>query len=74
MPRLRNRATHRPTGIVVVVDDERRFHDNRRLALELLRRRIEEGYAASARAADAARWSVHDQRVRGNPTRVERPR
>jgi len=66
------RATHRPSGLVVVVDQEREHGANRRLALELLRRRVEERDAAAGRAADAARWRTHDQLVRGDPVRVER--
>ncbi len=67
------RATHRPSGIVVVVDTERRFGDNRRLALELLRRRLEQQDRARARATALAHWRVHDELVRGDPVRVERP-
>jgi peptide chain release factor len=67
------RATHRPSGLVVVVDTERQFGLNRRLALRLLRERLEEGDAAAERAAVAGRWRVHDQLVRGNPARTERP-
>jgi peptide chain release factor len=67
------RATHRPTGSTVVVDTERQLSQNRRLAVELLRRRIAEGNEASARAAVMAKWQIHDDLVRGNPTRVERP-
>lgn len=67
------RATHRPTGIVVVVDDERQFSANRRLALTLLRQRIEQANTATDRTATAARWLTHDQLIRGNPTRIERP-
>ncbi|TDE49917.1 peptide chain release factor H [Nonomuraea mesophila] len=68
------RATHRPTGTVVVVDTERRFSLNRRIALRLLRERIEHGDEAAERALTTARRRVHDELVRGNPTRVERPR
>jgi peptide chain release factor len=67
------RATHRPTGLVVVVDTERQFSLNRRLALQLLRQRIEHGNEAAGRAVVTARWRIHDELVRGNPTRVERP-
>ncbi|RKN38691.1 peptide chain release factor H [Micromonospora endolithica] len=67
------RATHRPTGTVVVVDTERRFTLNRRIALDLLRRRVAEADETSDRAATTARWRTHDDLVRGNPTRVERP-
>jgi peptide chain release factor len=67
------RATHRPSGLVVVVDDERQFSQNRRIALELLRQRVERGDEAAQRAVTTARWRIHDNLVRGDPTRVERP-
>jgi peptide chain release factor len=67
------RATHRPSGIVVVVDTERQFSQNRRLAIERIRRRIETDDVAADQAVVTARWRVHDELVRGNPTRVERP-
>ncbi|MEU8251675.1 peptide chain release factor H [Nonomuraea sp. NPDC048916] len=67
------RATHRPTGIVVVVDTERQFSLNRRIAMRLLRERIEHDDEAAARAVTTARWRIHDELVRGDPTRVERP-
>jgi peptide chain release factor len=67
------RATHRPTGTVVVVDTERMFSLNRRIAIDLLRERLERDGDAAARAVVTARWHIHDQLVRGNPTRVERP-
>ncbi|SBT40056.1 peptide chain release factor H [Micromonospora auratinigra] len=67
------RATHRPTGLVVVVDTERQLGLNRRLAVALLRRRVEEGDEAARRAVTTARRRVHDELVRGDPVRVERP-
>lgn len=67
------RATHRPTGIVVVVDTERQFSLNRRLALQRLRQRLEHGDEVAGSAAITARWRIHDELERGNPTRVERP-
>jgi peptide chain release factor len=66
------RATHRPTGIVVVVDTERQFSQNRRLALERIRARLEQDDRAADRALIGSRRRVHDQLVRGNPTRTER--
>ncbi|MDF5755096.1 peptide chain release factor H [Spongiactinospora sp. TRM90649] len=68
------RATHRPTGMVVVVDTERQFSLNRRIAMRLLRERLEQGDDAAERAVTTDRWHIHDDLVRGNPTRVERPR
>jgi peptide chain release factor len=67
------RAVHRPSGEVVVVDTERYLSLNRRLALELLRERLEKGNEAAAREVTTARWHIHDELVRGDPTRVERP-
>ncbi|SEG97714.1 peptide chain release factor [Nonomuraea solani] len=67
------RATHRPSGLVVVVDTERRFSLNRRIALRLLRERIEHGDDVAERDLTTARWRIHDDLVRGDPTRVERP-
>jgi len=67
------RATHRPSGQVVVVDTERHLSLNRRLALDLLRERLEAGNEAAAREVATSRWHLHDELVRGNPTRVERP-
>ncbi|MGC4792366.1 peptide chain release factor H [Micromonospora sp. DT178] len=67
------RATHRPSGIVVVVDTERQFSLNRRLAIQLLRQRIAHDDEAAERAVVTARWRIHDELVRGDPTRVERP-
>ncbi|MFR9776366.1 peptide chain release factor H [Micromonospora sp. MS34] len=67
------RATHRPSGLVVVVDTERQFSLNRRIALDLLRRRIGDGDEAARRADTTARWRIHDELVRGDPTWVERP-
>ncbi|MGA4727069.1 peptide chain release factor H [Micromonospora taraxaci] len=67
------RATHRPSGIVVVVDEERQFSLNRRIALDLLRQRVEHGDEVARRAVTTARWRIHDDLVRGDPVRVERP-
>ncbi|MGS2617161.1 peptide chain release factor H [Micromonospora sp. LZ34] len=67
------RATHRPSGMVVVVDTERQLSLNRRIALHLLRQRLADGDEAARSDLTTARWRIHDELVRGNPTRVERP-
>ncbi len=67
------RATHRPSGTVVVVDTERQFTLNRRIALRLLRERLEQADADAGQETITARWRLHDDLVRGNPTRVCRP-
>lgn len=63
-----------PTGLVVVVDTERQFSANRRIALQRLRQRIEQAQVTTQQDATADRWATHDQLIRGNPTRTERPR
>ncbi|MET7752264.1 peptide chain release factor H [Micromonospora sp. NPDC005367] len=67
------RATHRPTGLVIVVDTERHFTLNRRIAMQRLRQRIEDDDEADRRDLLTDRWRIHDELVRGNPTRTERP-
>ena len=67
------RATHRPSGLVVVVDTERQFSQNRRLALERIRARLAHDDRAGDRAVVTGRWRIHDELVRGNPVRTERP-
>ncbi|GIG88186.1 peptide chain release factor H [Plantactinospora endophytica] len=67
------RATHRPSGTVVVVDTERQFSQNRRLAVELLRQRLADTDSVAGRAVVTARWRIHDELVRGDPVRTERP-
>jgi peptide chain release factor len=67
------RATHRPSGIVVVVDTERQFSLNRGIALRLIRERLERGDERAGRAVIEARRRIHDELVRGDPVRVERP-
>jgi peptide chain release factor len=67
------RATHRPSGIVVVADGERQFGLNRGAALRMLRERLERADREAGRRLTSARWQVHDDLVRGDPVRVERP-
>ncbi|MFI5842183.1 peptide chain release factor-like protein [Catenuloplanes sp. NPDC051500] len=67
------RATHRPSGLVVVADAERRFGLNRTLALRMLREKLEAGDAAAGERLKTQRWEVHDDLVRGDPIRTERP-
>lgn len=67
------RATHRPTGTVIVVDTERQFSLNHSLALRLLRQRLTADDEAAGRVLVAARRRSHDELVRGDPVRVERP-
>ncbi|MFG1991709.1 peptide chain release factor H [Actinoplanes sp. NPDC048988] len=67
------RATHRPSGLVVVADTERQFSLNRAVALRRLQARLQEADEAAARAVETSRWRIHDDLVRGDPVRTERP-
>ena len=67
------RATHRPSGLVVVADTERQFTLNRALAMRRLRELLATGDRTAARAVVSARWQIHDDLVRGDPVRIERP-
>ncbi len=67
------RATHRPSGLVVVVDTERQFSQNRRLALDRIRARLAREDRTGEQAVITGRRRIHDDLVRGNPTRIERP-
>ncbi|MFI1995003.1 hypothetical protein [Actinoplanes sp. NPDC020271] len=58
---------------VETVDTERRFTLNRRLALHLLRERLQRSDATAGQATVTARWRLHDDLIRGDPTRTERP-
>jgi len=65
------RATHRPSGTVVVVDTERRLSLNRAIALRLIRERLDRANNTATRDATTARWQLHDELIRGNPIRIE---
>ena len=58
---------------MVVVDTERHLSLNRAIALKLIRERLARGDEEAGRAATEARWRLHDELVRGDPVRVERP-
>jgi len=64
------RATHRPSGLVVVADTERQFSLNRALALRRLRSLLASGDEAAVRALVTARRQIHDDLVRGDPVRT----
>jgi peptide chain release factor len=67
-------AGHPPaSGETVVVDTERHFALNRSIAVRLLRSRLSRADSLAAGEAVTARWRIHDELVRGDPVRVERP-
>lgn len=64
------RATHRPSGLIVVAQEERSQHRNKHLALARLAARLAEQERSKGIANAKQRWLHHDQLERGNPTRV----
>jgi peptide chain release factor len=64
------RATHRPSGFVVVAREERSQHMNKRLALARLSRMLRDKAAGKLAAAEQERWSAHDKLERGAAVRT----
>jgi peptide chain release factor len=64
------RATHKPTGLVVVAREERSQAMNRKLALARLAALMAEGAATAKAGADRERWAQHDALERGAPVRT----
>lgn len=66
------RATHTATGLSVKVQSERSQHANKRLALLLIARKLEERADQADSELRAERRLVHHQLQRGDPRRVFR--
>ncbi|MVO10446.1 peptide chain release factor H [Flavobacterium sp. TP390] len=64
------RATHVPTGIAVVAMDSRSQHQNKKLATERLKQKIEENNWNQFKNQEQNAWSNQMQIERGNPVRV----
>jgi len=64
------RATHIPTGIAVVAMDSRSQHQNKKLATERLKQKIEENNLNQFKNQEQNTWINQMQIERGNPVRV----
>ncbi len=64
------RATHVPTGLVTVVQDQRSQHANRKLARIKLAMMLVEQRAENQRHARKGEWDRNQQLERGNPIRA----
>jgi peptide chain release factor len=64
------RATHLPTGIVAIAQDGRSQYENRQLAMERLKRRVQVGNEKAQNDARAQLRYKHDNVERGNPVKV----
>ncbi|MEV1329380.1 hypothetical protein AB0J20_07365 [Micromonospora costi] len=59
--------------VETVAGDQPGTHRSVLLRITGARQRIEDGDEAARRALATSRWRVHDELVRGDPVRVERP-
>jgi peptide chain release factor len=66
------RVTHLPTGIQATASEERSQHQNRKLALARLAKKITDCGAEKQSRATARRWRAHQELSRGNPVRIFR--
>ncbi|NHN25031.1 peptide chain release factor H [Flavobacterium jejuense] len=64
------RATHVPTGIAVVAMDSRSQHQNKKLATERLKQKIEANNLNQFKNQEQNTWNNQMQIERGNPIRV----
>lgn len=64
------RATHRPSGLVVLAQEQRSQHANRKLARLKLAIMLEERRAESSANARRSHWQKHQSLERGNPVRT----
>ncbi len=64
------RATHIPTGIAVVAMDSRSQHQNKKLATERLKHKIDENNLNQFKNQEQNTWNNQMQIERGNPVRV----
>ncbi|KIX19928.1 peptide chain release factor H [Flavobacterium sp. 316] len=64
------RATHIPTGIAVVAMDSRSQHQNKKLATERLKQKIEANNLNQFKNQEQNTWTNQMQIERGNPIRV----
>lgn len=64
------RLTHKPTGIVVVAEDERSQKQNKFIALGRLREALVKRQDDAIALIDNENWTQHNQLERGNPIRT----
>ncbi len=66
------RVIHLPTGVTAEAQDQRSQHQNRSLAFERLKRRLQDADERKHSSARRELWSQHNQLERGNPVKVFR--
>ena len=64
------RATHVPTGLTAIAQEERSQYLNKKLALSRLVQLIKDKELGTKRESRMERWQQHNMLERGNPTRT----
>ncbi len=64
------RAKHKPTGVQVLVSDSRSQHQNKKIAVERLKAKVNECYSEKLKESDKQQWGNHLTLERGNPVKV----
>jgi peptide chain release factor len=64
------RATHKPSGIAVLANNERSQLQNKKLATERLKEKLMCAEVEKAKQIMQAQWSKHQQVERGNATKI----
>lgn len=64
------RATHVPTGISVLVSERRSQLQNKKMAVERLKNKLEKWYAEMGSKFISSKWDQHNALERGNPVKI----
>ena len=64
------RATHKPSGTNVVVMDSRSQHQNKKIAIERLKAKMQEVQLEELKKSVSDQWENHLNIKRGNPIRI----
>jgi peptide chain release factor len=64
------RATHQPTGISVLVSERRSQLQNKKMAIERLKSKLEKWSAEQGSKFVTSKWDQHNVLERGNPVKV----
>jgi peptide chain release factor len=64
------RLTHRPTGVVTQSEDQRSQKQNRHIALERMRRALQDKHRIQMALLERINWNQHNEIERGNPIKT----
>ncbi len=64
------RITHIPTGVIVTARESRSQHENKKIAMQKLKQRLENQDEERTSESSKSQWSNHNQLERGNPVKT----